>query len=211
MTTYDDTLQVGDLITSYSKGVFRIADIQRRFYTADDEAHFDHLEAKHGERPKVGDEYNPLVVSRRLLDSKHKKRGGMESCDAAFCARLGPAEQQEVEAILEADPSIEENSIKKYRAALQAKPKEPAAVSDEEVRGIKAELARVAVGEHVEVLLQRLCPSLFSGIEIANGYVNSGKQFAVHLNDNYAISIVYNEIEGGITQYVSGKIVEKAT
>ncbi|MDP6047117.1 MAG: hypothetical protein QGG25_16030, partial [Phycisphaerae bacterium] len=93
----------------------------------------------------------------------------------------------------------------------RADTKEPPVVTDDEISGMKAVLEQCAAGQSVEGLLERLCPTLFCGIEIANSFVNSGKQFAVYLNDNYTISIIYDEVDGGVTRFVSGEILERNT
>ena len=74
MSRYDKSIKIGDLITSYSKGYFRVTKVVRRFYTKDDEESFDFLENKYGTRPRLGDEYNPTIHSRKLLDLKFNKR-----------------------------------------------------------------------------------------------------------------------------------------
>jgi hypothetical protein len=209
MYTYDKTIKVGDLITSYRKGFYRVVEIERRYYTDDDETSFDFLEKQSGHRPHIGDERNPRVISRKILNTKYNKSVGIDSCDATFCSKIDLQTKLKIERILEADPRIEEDSKKKYANPTQKK--SPPVISNDEIREMEQLLSECNPGQSVEKVLETISPKLFAGIELANGFVNSGKQFSVHLNEHYSISVIYDEVPNMITEFVSGTITKKIT
>lgn len=96
MTEYNG-MKVGDLITAYRAGIWRIDSFTRRFY---DRSHLDMYYKRyydsltdtynvHGKITKVGDEYTPLVNHTLICDSKGKlansKKPKTSQCDAAYC------------------------------------------------------------------------------------------------------------------------------
>ncbi len=161
-------------------------------------------------RPKIGDEFNPKIYSRKLLTSKFKKRSGNESCDASFCSKLQPQLEKKIDMLLKADPTIEENSIKGYAKKDSIK-NTPPKISNDEVKKIINLLDHCEKGQRVEKVLSYICPQLFEGIEVANGFINSGKQFSIRLNNDYTIRIFYNEIENMTTEFISGNINKEST
>lgn len=78
--TYDRTIKVGELVTMAQPGVFVLERIE----------------------PREGG-YNPLFISRKILDGNGKARqDGCDCCDASFCHRvtadfLAKKQQQDVE------------------------------------------------------------------------------------------------------------------
>jgi hypothetical protein len=85
--TYKE-FKVGDLITAYHKGFWKLTKIQRRFYTARDIDYYRSCEGK-----KEGDEYNPLFFYEWVLNGKFNKppRPREECCDVAFCKKVDDA------------------------------------------------------------------------------------------------------------------------
>ena len=78
-------LQVGDVITAYHKGYWRVVEIQRRFLTKDD------LRFSAYKDCKVGDEYSPLIRYELVMDTKGNKPKGKAKtnvCDARYCSKL---------------------------------------------------------------------------------------------------------------------------
>lgn len=88
-TDFDYTygLEVGDLVTTYHKGVWRVTDVERRFVQPDDRR----LRALPD--TQVGDEYNALIHYHKVLngDFKPVKTKSPKNCDASFCTKLDDA------------------------------------------------------------------------------------------------------------------------
>jgi hypothetical protein len=78
----NNVMEVGDLITTYYKGFFRLNKIERRFYTQEDIDIYYLLKGK-----KAGEEYSPLYYFTQEYDSKGNpsKNPIQKWCDAQFC------------------------------------------------------------------------------------------------------------------------------
>lgn len=98
MSKWDKDLRVGDIITAYVKGFWRITDIRRRFVTEDYFAHTSYEEIEPGvyrhrynhDVLRLGDEYSSLITMERVAtqDFKPKTSAKLETCDAAYCTAL---------------------------------------------------------------------------------------------------------------------------
>lgn len=80
-------MKVGDLITTYHKGIWRVIKIERRFYTEID------LKYRTNHNHKVGEEYNPLIHYELVLDSNFnppKYKARQRNCDSAYCKVISP-------------------------------------------------------------------------------------------------------------------------
>lgn len=97
MTEYNG-IKVGDLITAYNKGIWRVESFVQRFY---DKSFLDMYYGRHydaitdtynvnGQTVKVGDEYSPLINHSFVCDSNGKlytgKKPKTSQCDASYCA-----------------------------------------------------------------------------------------------------------------------------
>ena len=83
-------MKVGDLITTYYKGFFRLKKIERRFYTEAD--------LRFTYKDKVlGEEYSPLFHFIQEFDSNGKvKKGKLKACDSQFCQLAWESIEQEI-------------------------------------------------------------------------------------------------------------------
>ena len=74
-------IKVGDIVTAYYNGYYRVTKIERRFYTEEDIIRYPLNPAK------VGDEYNALIHGEAVLNRKlcPVKRHKEMICDAAYC------------------------------------------------------------------------------------------------------------------------------
>jgi hypothetical protein len=101
---FDPELEVGDYITSYHAGIFRLRMIQRRF--------MDESYVRMKPECKVGDEYNPMFHYEKVLDRNFKpvKSGKIDSCDASFCRKVtrDTLQQEKQEAIARFDGAIKQ-------------------------------------------------------------------------------------------------------
>jgi tryptophanyl-tRNA synthetase len=81
--------KVGDLITSYRKGYWKLVKIDRRFYTQKDVDTYHCYKDK-----KVGEEYSPLFHYQAVLTPQGKKvmkaNSQIHQCDAVYCKKIGP-------------------------------------------------------------------------------------------------------------------------
>jgi hypothetical protein len=82
-----DRFKVGDLITAYHKGYWRVIDVERRFYKESDAAHAQRM------GKCVGDEYNPLLTYQLVLNGefaavKTTSKPKRNHCDASFCEKI---------------------------------------------------------------------------------------------------------------------------
>lgn len=74
-------IKVGDWVTSYSKGIYRVERIITRYY--------DELDIVDEEDKNIGDEYaDKFIISKRLLNSNFKKSLGYDSCSDFFIKPL---------------------------------------------------------------------------------------------------------------------------
>ena len=70
-------IKIGDWVTSYTTGFYRVEKIITRYY--------DELDIVDEEDKTIGDEYpDKLVISKRLLNSSFKKSLGYDSCSDFF-------------------------------------------------------------------------------------------------------------------------------
>ena len=73
-------MKVGDLITTYYAGFFRLEKVERRFYTEE------HIKYFPSYKDKLGEEYSPLYYFTQEYDSNGKpKKSKQKACDAQFC------------------------------------------------------------------------------------------------------------------------------
>lgn len=63
-TDQEDQFKVGDYVTSYYKGIFRIYSIEMRQYDT------------------------PLLHMTKVLSNNYKKLGGTLNCDSAWCKKI---------------------------------------------------------------------------------------------------------------------------
>ncbi|HTR27705.1 MAG TPA: hypothetical protein VMH27_00445 [Puia sp.] len=91
-------IKIGDWVNSYQKGIFRVERIIDWYY--DESCVL--LPGK-----KIGDPYDhPIVISKRLLNSKYKKSISWDSCSAFFVKPLDTAQRLELEKILAQNPGL---------------------------------------------------------------------------------------------------------
>jgi AraC-like DNA-binding protein len=91
-------IKIGDWVTSYSKGLYRVEKIITRYY--------DELDIDDEEDKKVGEEYaDKLVISKRLLSSNFKKSTGYDSCSDFFVRPLDKEKLKILNDTLKKNPS----------------------------------------------------------------------------------------------------------
>lgn len=75
-------MKVGDIITTYYSGFYKLTRIERRFYTERDITQYSVYKDK-----KVGDEYSPMFYFVKMADAKGVKckPAKEKGCDAVFC------------------------------------------------------------------------------------------------------------------------------
>lgn len=81
-------IAVGDIITTYHKGYWRLVKINRRYLTKRDlEMYHEAGEYKY---KKVGDEYSPIFVYEQVMTDSLKPvtRKSQKECDASFCQKV---------------------------------------------------------------------------------------------------------------------------
>ena len=92
-----NNLKIGQWVNSYSKGIYRIEKIIDRYY---DESERSIL----GDN-KIGDKYkDPIIVSKRLLNTKFKQSIGYDSCSAYFISPIDATQQNELEKVIKNKP-----------------------------------------------------------------------------------------------------------
>lgn len=83
--------EIGQIMTTYHKGFWKLTHIWRRFNSKDEEKRFQ------GRYGKAGDEKSPLFLYELVLDGgfnppKKPKKGTAKSkrrqCDASYCAKI---------------------------------------------------------------------------------------------------------------------------
>lgn len=85
-STHDQSLRVGDIVTAYVKGYWRVVRIERRFVTA---SNFNVWISTIHPNVGVGDEFNPLFYLEMIFNSNFTKRGKKTcQCDAQYCHRV---------------------------------------------------------------------------------------------------------------------------
>lgn len=81
-------IKVGDIVTTYHKGYWRVIDITRRFHTQSD---IDRYSVYKNKGVKAGDEYAPLLTYVKVLTADFKpvgKKPPSEQCDASYCRKV---------------------------------------------------------------------------------------------------------------------------
>lgn len=86
--------KVGDLITTYHKGVWRIIKIERRFYKDERD-----IPSFYKNERKVGDEYSPIIHYERVCTFDGKETKGKGKCDAQYCEYVDKYIESEYERI----------------------------------------------------------------------------------------------------------------
>jgi hypothetical protein len=91
-------IKIGDWVTSYLKGLYRVEKIITRYY--------DELDIVDEEDKKIGDEYpDKFVISKRLLNSNFKKSIGYDSCSDFFIKPLDKRKLKILNDTLRKNPS----------------------------------------------------------------------------------------------------------
>ena len=91
-------IEIGDWVNSYSKGIYRVEKIFKRFY--------DESTPLIPENCKIGDQQKNIVLSKRFLNSKFKKSLSYESCDESFISHLTKKELMELNKIISEKPQL---------------------------------------------------------------------------------------------------------
>ncbi|MCG8839033.1 hypothetical protein G1K37_11815 [Tenacibaculum dicentrarchi] len=91
-------IEIGDWVNSYSKGIFRVEKIFKRFY--------DESSPLIPENCKIGDQQKNIVLSKRFLNSKFKKSLSYENCDESFISHLTKKELTELDKIISEKPKL---------------------------------------------------------------------------------------------------------
>ena len=77
-------IKIGDIITTYYSGFYKLIKIERRYLTERDVNQYSIYKDK-----KVGDEYSPIFVFTKVADAKgnftKSKNTKVQSCDALHC------------------------------------------------------------------------------------------------------------------------------
>ena len=99
-------LKIGDLITAYDAGIWRVIEIKKRVYETETD-----IPSLLKDTKKVGDEYNSLVFYEKVCDYKGKQphKQIIKHCDSFYCR---PAENyiKEQEEILDKLKNIIKNN-----------------------------------------------------------------------------------------------------
>lgn len=91
-------IKIGDWVTSYSKGIYRVERITTQYY--------DEQDIEDEEDKKIGDEYpDKFIISKRLLNSSFKKSLGYESCSAFFIKPLNKVKLKALNETLKKNPN----------------------------------------------------------------------------------------------------------
>jgi hypothetical protein len=80
---YDKTIQVGDIIRTYHKGIHRVTKIESRVVTEANQKYYPNQE--------VGHNWTPLFHYEKILDADLKptrNKGQTNCCDASYCSRV---------------------------------------------------------------------------------------------------------------------------
>jgi hypothetical protein len=83
-------MNIGDIITTYHKGYWRLIKINRRYYTEDDINRFGKESHQSYYGKKIGDEYSPIFVYEHVMTENFKlaKKKNIQSCDAEYCKKV---------------------------------------------------------------------------------------------------------------------------
>lgn len=75
-------MQIGDLITTYHAGIWKLTKIEKRFYKT-----ISDIPSFLRDSKKVGDEFSPLYTYKKVCDfNGESKQNKVNSCDASYCA-----------------------------------------------------------------------------------------------------------------------------
>lgn len=101
---WDRSITVGDLVTGYHKGIWKVTKIDRRFLTQDD------LRYQAYKDREVGEEYSSLVHYQQVLTEDYQKgRKVSKNCDISYCRKIDDAFIKEKREELERQIGILEN------------------------------------------------------------------------------------------------------
>ena len=80
-------LKIGDLVTAYDAGIWRVIEIKKRVYETETD-----IPSLLKDTKKVGEEYNSLVFYEKVCDYKgnQPKKQIIKYCDSFYCR---PAEE----------------------------------------------------------------------------------------------------------------------
>ena len=96
-----NTLKVGDWITTYSAGIFRVEHIITEYY---DESYPMIPPDK-----KIGDVIeHRTIVSKKLFNSKFKKTLGYDSCSELLAKKVTPEQEDHIKTILAQNPQFQQ-------------------------------------------------------------------------------------------------------
>jgi hypothetical protein len=90
-------LKIGQWVNSYTKGIYRVEKVFDRYY--DESDRFFLGDNKIGDRHK-----DPIVVSKRLVNSKFKKSIGYDKCSAYFISPIDGTQENELEKVIKNNP-----------------------------------------------------------------------------------------------------------
>jgi len=91
-------IKIGDWVTSYTKGYYRVEKIITRYY--------DEVDIVDEEDKKIGDEYpDKFVISKRLLSTNFKKSIGYDSCSDFFIKPLNKEKLKLLNETLKKNPN----------------------------------------------------------------------------------------------------------
>lgn len=92
-----DSVKIGDIITAYRKGYYRVVSIRYRFYSEndfkwlpEDRKGADGTYVINDQRVKVGDEFSPLVGMTQVFSDHFAPyvRDTVYWCDMSYCQRV---------------------------------------------------------------------------------------------------------------------------
>jgi len=98
--------KIGDIITAYWKGFWRVVKIEPRWYDECDIVGY-------GSKRQIGEEYSPLVVAVQIFDAngvarKSKKR----TCDSTYCNLASISIDRQI-----ADLELKKEMLEKFKSA----------------------------------------------------------------------------------------------
>lgn len=93
MTEYNG-MKIGDIITTYNKGFFKLISIEPRFYT---ENYINSYHKNELNPPKVGDEYSPLFNYKKINPETGKINNSIGQCDSSYCKPFRAILESEIE------------------------------------------------------------------------------------------------------------------
>jgi hypothetical protein len=97
---FDMSMNVGDWVTAYNKGIFKVDRIIQRYY---DESHDKRILGSH----QVGDLMNdPIVVLKKCFSSSLKPSMGWDICAQSLCHLVDSEVLSNIEGILSTNPKL---------------------------------------------------------------------------------------------------------